>query len=104
MRRHKLMLLVSVAVLFLASITGCKTCPEPISYTLPSDLPVPALLNTDDPIDIERDYVTLIAQDLRWRMRMAASRLIVGEITAEEYSIVVDDILSRLDDNMSEEE
>jgi len=90
------MLLVSVAVLFLASITGCKTCPEPISFTLPSDLAPPQLFNTDDPIDIERDYITLVAQDLRWRMRMAASRLIVGEITAEEYGVVVEDILNRI--------
>lgn len=90
------MLPVSVAALFLASITGCKTCPEPIQYSLPSDLTAPSLLNTDDPIDIERDYVTLIAQDLRWRMRMAASRLIVGEITQDEYDAKVEDILNRM--------
>lgn len=77
-------------------ILGCSTCPEPIQYILPSDLTVPQLLNTDDPIDIERDYVRLVVQDLRWRIRMAAARLVVGEITPEEYAAISNDIQNRI--------
>ena len=81
--------------MFILLITGCNTC-EQLTYTLPPDLPPPRLLNTEDPIDIERDYVALIGQDIRWRMLMASSRLIIGEITQEEYDGITEDLLSRL--------
>jgi len=75
---------------------GCETCPDQAEFTLPADLPVPKLANTDDPIDIERDYVTLVAQDIRWRIRMASCRLIVGEISQEEYDAIVDSLMARI--------
>jgi len=91
------MLLVFVIGLSAVLITACETCPDPAEFTLPADLPVPQLANTDDPIDIERDFVTLVAQDLRWRIRMATARLIVGEISQEEYESVVDSLMERLE-------
>lgn len=77
-------------------MVGCRTCPDPVTYILPIDLAPPTLENVDDPISIERDYVRLVVQDLRWRLRMASARLIVGEITIEEYVAINDDIQNRI--------
>ena len=95
MRKPLMRLLVFVTISLIMLLTGCETCEE-TSYVLPPDLPVPELLNTDDPKDIERDYITLVGQDLRWRMLMASSRLIIGEISQEEYDIITEDLLRRL--------
>lgn len=107
MRKHPMMLLVFVSGLFLG-LTGCPTAPEPETIELLPALPEPALENLlppEGPISeemdaylrsLDRDYVTLVGLDLRWRLQQAANDLIVGSLTPAEYAELVANLQNRL--------
>ena len=61
-------------------LVGCKTT-TPTTLTIPNDIEIYQLSGNDDV-----DIVNLLIQDVRWRMWAENIRLIVGEITKEEYN------------------
>lgn len=61
-------------------MAGCETCKDQAQIILPGDLPIPVMVGDDN-----QDIVTLVGQDIRWRIRLNYCRYIVGEIDKEEH-------------------